>query len=403
MWDKSHCRKSIFHVISLRFDIELTSLSIDALVRIAEDLLQRLEPKDYQSILGDVFPSDETWKTSLEPFLGLPPRPSTSITSPLGGTVHLVSNKLSASFWTKLENVPRDSSGESLAFRLTTYVTRLLSLDNVSESLNSEQRETLFHYFPLALQLLEDDMSIEGSIGLVGLQLSEDYDEVLEITSSGRSIVSAWVHSDAHPNDSQSSISEELYSSWNRKIEAVSDVSPESYRIGEAFVKLMSQKESTKTSDELVSISREIRKLNTIRGAAAIAIWGPSLSYSSAGTRLCNELIAEATGFNPQKNREGKYIMTSFQTIAYGTRFQKHCVCQYFDTEYGEYCRLDTNTTSSLSCEEHHSDCSGKPGFHGCQKRGIQTSQIRFTSPQRDLWIALGRFHRNAAYDLEGD
>lgn len=246
----------------------------------------------------------------MEPFLGLPPRPSTSITSPLGGTVHLVSNELSTSFWTKLENVPRDSSGESLAFRLTAYVTRILQLNNVFESLNSEQREVLFHYLPLALQLIEDDMSIEGSIGLVGLQLSEDYDGALEITSSGRSIVSAWVHSDAHPSGSQISISEELYSSWNRKIEAVNDVSPESYRIGEAFVKLMSQKESTKTSDELVSVSREIRKLSTVRGAAAIAIWGPSLSYSSAGTRLCNELIAEATGFNPQKNREGRRIMT---------------------------------------------------------------------------------------------
>lgn len=308
------------------------------MVRIAEDLLQRLEPKDYQSILADVFPSDETWKASLEPFLGLPPRPSTSITSPLGGTVHLISNELSPSFWTKIENVPRDSSGESLAFRLTAYVTKLLSVANVFEYLNAEQRESLFHYLPLALQLINDDMSIEGSIGLVGLQLSEDSEGVLEIASSGRSIVSAWIYSDVHPGDSQSSISKELHDSWNRKIEALSDVSPESYRIGEAYVKLMSEKEIVRSSEELASLAREIRKLNPIRAAAILAIWGPYISSSPAGTRLCNELIAESTGFNPQKNREGECILILLQTIAYRTRVEKHCVCQSFDTGYGEYC-----------------------------------------------------------------
>jgi hypothetical protein len=194
-------------------------------------------------------------------------------------------------------------------------VTKLLSLDNVFESLNAEQRESLFHYLPLALQLIEDDISIEGSIGLIGLQLSEDYDQVLEITSIGRSIVSAWIRSDAPLSDSQGSISKELHDFWNRKIEAVNDVSPESYRIGEAYVKFMLEKETTKTSDELLSLAREIRKLNPIRAAAVIAIWGPSLSYSPAGTRLCNELIAEATGFNPQKNREGKCTMTSSKLL----------------------------------------------------------------------------------------
>ncbi|KAH8698598.1 putative RING zinc finger protein [Talaromyces proteolyticus] len=286
-------------------DVGSESLSIESLASIAEDLLQRSDLQDYQNILAEIFPSEELWKKSLEPFLGLPPRPSASITSPLGGAVHLVSHDLSTSFWTKLENVSRDSNGESSAFRLTTYATRLLAWNNVFESLNVKQRESLFYYFPLALQLIDDDTSIENSIGIIGLQLPEDRDEALEILSNGRSIISKWIRSDARLIDNDLCISEELRFFWRQKTEHITDTSPESYRICEVFVKVMSEIDVAKTSDELVALAREIRKSNPLRAAAVLAVWGPSISSGPAGTRLCNELVAEATGFNLQKNREG--------------------------------------------------------------------------------------------------
>ncbi|OKL63677.1 hypothetical protein UA08_00924 [Talaromyces atroroseus] len=278
------------------------SLSIDVLSDMAQDLFRNTKPADLHSLLIDIFPSDGLWKESLGPFLELPIRLSTSITSPLGGAVNLLSNDLSSTAQQDLTNVQRDSVGASSAFRLATYVVKILSLPNVLVSLNAQQRESLFYYLPLALQLIDDDVGIEASIGIVGLELSEDRDEALEVVSDGRSIISQWTHSDTRLSDNGRTIQEDLLGLWELRVGALDDLSPESYRIGQAYVKIISGVDATKGSDALTGLAREIRKYNPIRAASELAVWGPSLSLSPSGTRLCNELIADVTGFKPKKN-----------------------------------------------------------------------------------------------------
>jgi E3 ubiquitin-protein ligase listerin len=268
----------------------------------ARDLLRNTGPADLDTLLTDIFPSDDLWKASLEPFLKLPIRLSTSITSPLGGTVNLLSNELSTTAQQDPIDVQWDSVGASSAFRLATYVVKILSLPNVLASLNVEQRESLFYYLPLALQLIDDDVSIEGSVGIIGLEASEDRDEALEIVSDGRSILSQWIRSDTRFSDNTRSIQEDILALWELKAGSLNDLSPESYRIGQAYVNIVSGVDATKSSDSLTSLAREIRKYNPIRAASELAIWGPALSSSPSGTRLCNELIADATGFKPNRN-----------------------------------------------------------------------------------------------------
>lgn len=185
-------------------------LRIDVLSDMAQDLLRNTGPTDLHPLLIDIFPAGALWKASLEPFLKLPIRLSTSITSPLGGTVNLLNNNLSTTAQQNLIDVQRDSAGASSAFRLITYVVKILSLPNVLASLDAHQRESLFYYLPLALQLIDDDVSIEGSVGIIGLELSEDRDEALEIVNDGRSIISQWIRSDSRFSDNGRSIQEDL-------------------------------------------------------------------------------------------------------------------------------------------------------------------------------------------------
>ncbi|KAL1988798.1 hypothetical protein VTN96DRAFT_7682 [Rasamsonia emersonii] len=282
------------------------SLSVDSLVNIAEELFRTAKPEEQHELAKNILPSRQSWKDSLEPFLGLPPRPSTAITSPLGGIVYLIDHNLSDSFWQKLEGVSRDSDRCSSAFRLASYVAKVLSLPNVMESLGAEERETLFYYFPLAIQLIDDDLSIEGCTGITGLEDSEDREEYMEIVNRGRSIISSWIHSDARLNsEDRNSISEALFNFWERSLESLEDTSPESYRVGEAFAKIMSEAEtrkSTKSMDSWVELLKEIRKINVVRAAATLLVWRHSIMSNPAGTRLCNELVADVTGINPQKD-----------------------------------------------------------------------------------------------------
>jgi hypothetical protein len=184
---------------------------------------------------------------------------------------------------------------------LTTYAVKILSSPDVLVSLDAKQREGVFYHLPIALQLMDDDASIEGSIALTAPGLSEDRDEALETVSEGRSIIRQWIQLDTQLDDGHS-ISEDLLALWDQKVAGLDNTSPESYRIGQAYAKIKSEADPTKSSDALTSLAREVRKYNTIRAAAELAVWGPALASSSSGTRLCNELIADATGFKPGRN-----------------------------------------------------------------------------------------------------
>lgn len=255
--------------------------------------------------MANILPARHLWERSLEPFLALPPRQSTAITSPLGGIVYLINRDPSEVFWQKQNDIQRDSNGSSSAFRLVSYVTKVLSSSDLAQFLDAEDRETLFYYLPLALQLIDDDISIEGCNTITGLEASEEREEHIEIMTTGRALVNSWARVDGTPG-----ISSALVNFWESKLESLEGNSPEDYRIGEAFVKVMSEIDPSrlgKSSHFLTDLSREVRKSNVIRSAAWLSVLRDSVVSLPAGTRLCNELIADGTGVDPQKKRaDGK-------------------------------------------------------------------------------------------------
>lgn len=272
---------------------------------IAEELLQGLGTEEADYTMKDVLPSHETWEAAMAPFLQLPTRPSTAITSPLGGLIHLVNSELSDSFKAMRLAIPRDTAHCSVAFRVASFAIKLLSSSHVINKVDREDLETLFYYLPLAIQVIDDDLSIENCNGITGLELAHQREEYLDIVYKGRQVVSDWIHTQEPVKSSQgASVSSSLISLWEAKLEALNGTSPIDYRVGEAFVKIMSStgaSENAKSADDVAGICREARSANAIRSASWFAVLRSAILANPVGNRICNELIADSTGLKPQE------------------------------------------------------------------------------------------------------
>ncbi|KAJ5581771.1 Zinc finger RING-CH-type [Penicillium sp. DV-2018c] len=257
--------------------VDAESLSIESLLAIADELLPTLTAEAAAGTVKDILPSPSSWEESLSPFLQLPPRSSVAITSPLGGIVHLIQRELSDSFKALWPTIPRDSDHRSSAFRLAAFTVSVLTTSDLVKDLDQESLETLFYYLPLAIQLIDDDLSIENCNGISGLELADQREEYLEIVFSGRKLVG--------------------------------NLSPE-YRVGELFVKIMTITDSlqiSKSSDDVAKICREARTANPIRSASWFAVLrGPILS-NPIGNRICNELVADSTDLKAQDASKGGF------------------------------------------------------------------------------------------------
>lgn len=240
----------------------------------------------------------------MAPFLQLSTRPSTAITSPLGGVIHLVDRELSDSFKAMRLAIPRDTAHCSAAFRVASFAIKLLSSSDVIDKVDREDLETLFYYLPLAIQLIDDDLSIENCNGITGLELADQREEYLEIVYKGRQVVSDWIHTKEPVKSSQGTpVSSSLISLWEAKLEALNGTSAIDYRVGEAFVKIMSStgaSENAKSADDVAKLCREARTANAIRSASWFAVLRSAILTNPVGNRICNELIADSTGLKPQ-------------------------------------------------------------------------------------------------------
>lgn len=278
---------------------------------IAANLYQNTKPEALTLIANKLIPNQQTWKNALQPFLDLPPRPSTAITSPLGNTVQLVEYQFSADFWNRLRSVSRDSEGFSAAYRLVSFTTNFLSTIEIVKFLSVEQRDSLLYYFPLALQLVDDDISIAGSNGITSIESDPDWEEISNTAQLGRKLIDKWIRLGtlSGPNN-EDSICSSLASLWTNKLNDLENASPESYRIAETFTKIMVEVRSQKPmrkSGSFDGISKEVRTMNFLRAAATLTVWRESIVSNPSGVRLCNEMIAFCTGLRPEtQSGDGK-------------------------------------------------------------------------------------------------
>lgn len=265
-----------------------------------------LEGNDSAHVARDILPSYQVWDGALAPFLQLSAQPSTAITSPLRGMVGLIQREISESFKTLWLTIPRDSARCTAAFRMTIFTIKVLSSFDIISQLEKDDLETLFFFLPLAVQLIDDDLSIENCNGITGVELADEREEYLELMFQGRRVIASWIHA-TEPSSlsSKTSISSSLVSFWERKLEGLDGVTALDYRVGEAFVKIMSSIDATmieKSEDEVAKLCRAARTANSIRLASWFAILRSSILSNPVGNRTCNELVAASTGIKPQSS-----------------------------------------------------------------------------------------------------
>ncbi|KAI9370806.1 hypothetical protein BJX61DRAFT_513943 [Aspergillus egyptiacus] len=282
------------------------SLSVESLVDIAEELLRSSKPEDTSSLAKNILPSQQLWEQALGPFLELPPRSSTAITSPLSGVVHLVDRELSETFRERYQNIARDSEQCSDAFRLAHFTVRLLGSVDITDHLGLEDFETLFSNLPLAVQLIEDDLDIERYNYIAGSLSHEQREEYRDMVNEGRKVIRGWASSTQQLQTEDGTISSALASIWKTKLDRLDGTSPMDYRIGEAFTKIMDGMDPSHiahSSEAIGKLSKDIRSSNAIRSASWIAILRQSILSNPAGVRVCNEFVADCTGLKVEDEK----------------------------------------------------------------------------------------------------
>ncbi|KGM92702.1 ubiquitin-protein ligase RKR1 [Paracoccidioides brasiliensis Pb18] len=284
------------------------SLSIDALVSIAEEVLSKTPIEDKPRILSRLLPTRDQWNLALDPFLRKPLRTSASIINALAGAVFLADNYLPRGLLDELNSVPFDVYHFSSAFRLTFYVTKVLSSTGV-EYVEQDLREVLFFYFPLAVQLVDDDVSLEGSKGLLDLDVSDIRDECADLVSEARLIVKDWIQSATFTMDQEESSAPNIFVLWEQKFKLLQGDSPKSYNLAETFAKVITESDSLKTVQSAESYLQLAKQMdgssNPFVLPSVVAAFKNSIATTPSGIRLCNELISEVTGFKLENPLEG--------------------------------------------------------------------------------------------------
>ncbi len=115
-----------------------------------------------------------------------------AITNPLGCAIDAVIGSSQAT--SAVYKLSFDSSYFSPALRLTVFVLRLLADQDVPSLISEEQRRSAFLYFPLAIQLIDDNLTVAEANHIWNLYVDEIENEMTEIVSEGNSYLSGRIN-----------------------------------------------------------------------------------------------------------------------------------------------------------------------------------------------------------------
>ena len=199
-------------------------------------------------------------------------------------------------------SVDRDYNQCSLAYRLAYFVANMLIRIPQPDYLESKElRERLFLYLPLAIQLIDDDLNVEGSTGVVALDVPDIRDDCVNLVSEVRLIMKGWV------DEADSG----LVKFWEDRLRDLRDDTAQTYRTAEVFTRIVSEKDSI---GKLGSAESSFQLAEQMSGSSTpfilptvLAAYRNSIAGAAASIRLCNRLIADLTGLDTLAENEGSF------------------------------------------------------------------------------------------------
>lgn len=266
-------------------------ISVFGMVELADLALKDSEHIKRSGLLSSLLPTAEHWQIALKPFLDQPTSVPSAITSPLQGVVYAIDQD-GPKF---MESVPRDSDDFSIAMRLALYVTKLISKEGVG-IVDFKEMESLYLYYPQVLQLINMKITIDDSSELWLNSTAEVIDEAVDVLSRGQKLIKNWV---------QDSVNAERGSTvvdvWQVQLSRMKGTSPHTYILGLCFSYIITDYlEILGPAQALRNWKNEISSMHRsddiVQSAALISVLQGILPYSAEGKKLCNELIADATG-----------------------------------------------------------------------------------------------------------
>ncbi|OAP56555.1 hypothetical protein AYL99_09734 [Fonsecaea erecta] len=269
-------------------------LSIFLLIDLAKDTLKTsTSPKP--DIIASLIPSAKQWDTALEAHLNATPPLSLSITNPLHGLVFLIRPVVAVTN----KNLFKDSEEFSLLFRLFLYTTKMLLDSELMTYQSDEQLQTLYTYYPLALQFVNQKVTLEAANDLWQNTNDEVMEEASELLSQGNSLVQKWASD------------ERMLKIWIEKIRSTKLLNPQAFYYSLTFTDV-----GRRTIDEngLATITSTLKEDMThmyrleevSRSASLICTFRDFLVSSPQGRKLLNELIARGTDLKiPSTVEEG--------------------------------------------------------------------------------------------------
>lgn len=233
----------------------------------------------------------------------------------------------------KAISLPQDSSQLPLASRLILYVIKMLT-SGTADVADPQLRSTLFLYLPLAVQLIEDDMSMEGSTGILPLDAFNARGDFVELVSRSRHYINQWIYSSKTGLSSDDDAPTDALNFWQNQLEHVQGNNPKTFRLAEVYTKVMSERDSLGKVGFAESSFELAQKLNVPSNpfvmVAVITAFRTSLGNTPVITTLCNQMVAQATGLDEFGEVEGRYpiIYPLCELSAYSFRSSKTCNSQ---------------------------------------------------------------------------
>ncbi|KAK1916221.1 hypothetical protein P3342_004037 [Pyrenophora teres f. teres] len=285
-------------------DAMSTSVSVETLVDLAK---QSVKTGGDWTGVSKVFPSLEDWNAALKPFLNTPPRSSLAITNPLGGAVYLVKSAQPSSL---AVTTPRDSDGNSSAYRMIQYVTRLFKNPELFpiDKLPRELRDAYLCNIAVAIQLAEDNLGLAGSNGFWSHYDSYAEADAMTFISDAQSFVTQELKSLAASwgsNNADASLltwAEKLLSDIDAGATSVAYYNARTYSvlITDAIEVAGWKNVHTSQLQEMLKATRKTK--NVFQILALVNAFKEPLSEAKACERMCNEIVADLTGLEIEKD-----------------------------------------------------------------------------------------------------
>lgn len=258
-------------------------ISILSLAELAAGEYQNAANKS--EIVESLLPSAEQWKTALSPHLQRKRPASLAISSPLQGVLYLLEDDPGGPI-----QVLRDAEDFSMAFRLSLYVTKLALAPSFLESLGEASPKSLYQYLPVALQLVNEKLTLDSANEIWINSTTEVIDEASDVLSQGGSIIQTWMA------DSDSTFT----SDWLVRASDLQGLSVNTYLTGLAFADIAARSAERDGAQSLAAqYDSEIKKLHRsqdlIQSASIVYSAREYLISSTAGRRVLNELVSDAT------------------------------------------------------------------------------------------------------------